>query len=62
MHSYEYLIFSDKTISTIGTTLTVTNKLTKQLEEVKCYEIIEVRITKYMTQKLLKTTEFTEIS
>ena len=38
------------------------NELTKQLKEQKCYEIIEVRITKYMTQRLLKTTKFTEIS
>ena len=28
----------------------------------KHYEIIEVRITKYMNQSLLKTTEFTELS
>ena len=42
--------------------ITFYNKLTKQLKEGTCYEIIEVRITKYMTQRLLKTTEFTEIS
>ena len=42
--------------------ITFYNKLTKQLKEPKCYEIIEVRITKYMTQSLLKRTEFTEIS
>ena len=38
--------------------ITFYNKLTKQLKEGTCYEIIEVRITKYMTQRLLKTTEF----
>ena len=27
----------------------------------KCLEIIEVTITKFMTQRLLKTTEFTKI-
>ena len=42
--------------------ITFYNELTKQLKEVKCYEIIEVRITKYMAQRLLKATEFTEIS
>ena len=42
--------------------ITFYNELTKQQKEGQCYEIIEVRITKYMTQRLLKTTEFTEIS
>ena len=42
--------------------ITFYNELTKQLEEGKCYKIIEVRITKYMNQRLLKTTEFAEIS
>ena len=42
--------------------ITFYNELTKQLKERKCYEITEVRIAKYMTQRLLKTTEFTEIS
>ena len=36
------------------------NEPTKQLKEGKCYEIIEVEITKYM--RLLKITEFAEIS
>ena len=38
------------------------NELAQQLKKRKCYEIIEVRITKYMTQRLLKTTEFTQMS
>ena len=38
--------------------LTFYNELTQQLKEGKCYEITEVRITKYVTQRLLKTTEF----
>ena len=42
--------------------ITFYNELTKQLKEGKCYEIIEVKITKCMTQRLLKTTEFTGIS
>ena len=42
--------------------ITFYNELTKQLKEGKFYEIIEVRMTKYMTQRLLKTTEFAEIS
>ena len=42
--------------------ITFYNELTKQLKKGKCYEIIEVRFANYMTQKLLKTTEFTEIS
>ena len=37
------------------------NELTEQMKKGKCFEIIEVRVTKYMTQKLLKITEFTEI-
>ena len=41
--------------------ITFYNELTKQLKEAKRYEIIETTITKYMTQRLLKTTEFTEI-
>ena len=41
--------------------ITFHNELTKQLNEGKCYEIIEARITEYMTQRLLKTTKFTEI-
>ena len=34
------------------------NELTQQLQEGKCYEITEVTITKYVAQRLLKTTEF----
>ena len=41
--------------------ITFDNELPKQLNEGKCYEIIEARITEYMTQRLLKTTKFTEI-
>ena len=48
--------------STGSMPITFYNELTKRLKEEKCYEIIEVRITKYMTQRFLKTTEFTEIS
>ena len=38
------------------------NELTKQLKKGKCYEIMKVKIAKNMTQSLLKTIEFTEIS
>ena len=34
--------------------ITFDNEMTKQLKAGKCYEIIEVKITKYMTQRLLK--------
>lgn len=40
--------------------ITFYNELRKQLKEVN-FEIIEVRITKYVTQKSLRTTQFTEI-
>ena len=41
--------------------ITLYNELTKQITEGKCYEILEARISKYKTQRLLKTTEFTKI-
>ena len=58
------LEFKKASIKDIAGSMSITfyNELTKQLKEGKCYEIIEVRITKYMNQRLLGTTEFTEIS
>ena len=37
------------------------NELMKQLKKRKCYEIIEIRINKCMTLRLLKIIEFAEI-
>ena len=52
---FEKLSLKDNTSSM---PITFYNELTQQLKEEKCYEITEVRITKYVTQRLLKTTEF----
>ena len=41
--------------------ITFYTELTKQQKEQNCYGIIEVRITKYMTQRSLRITQSTEI-
>ena len=47
--------------NTASMSMTFYNELKNTWKKEKRSEIIEVRTTKYMTQKLLETTEFTEI-
>ena len=53
------LEFKEASLNDSTGTISITrfyNELTKQLKERKCYEIIDVKMTKCMTQRLSKTT------